>query len=83
MRLFTQKFATKMYWVLSVNGNLIILITITISVSYWTSDLKDIQEKGTAVSTHKCQFTWTPNKKEIGLEIQKEDMQDDKKSQRS
>lgn len=83
MRLFTQKFATKMYWVLSVNGNLIILIMITISVSYWTSDLKDIQEKGIAVLTHKYKFTWTPNKKVIGLEIQKEDMQDDKSSQRS
>lgn len=82
MRVFTPKFATKMYWVLSVNGNLI-LIMITISVSYWTSDLKDIPEKGTAVSTHKHKFSWKPNKKVIGLEIQKEDMQDDKSSQRS
>ena len=83
MRLFTRKFATKMYWVLSVNGNLIILIMITISASCWTSDLKNIQEKDTAVSTHKYKFTWKPNKKVTGLEIQKEDMQDNKSSQRS
>lgn len=69
MRLFTQKFVTKMYWVSSMNGNLIILIMIIISITYWISDLKEMQEKETPVSTHKYKFAWKTNKKVIGIEV--------------